>query len=51
MVSYGGCTLSPAQREGFSKFNKIYEFDFNIFGQVGSMWRWALNWVVQWVVL
>ena len=24
------------QREGFSKFNKIYEFDFNILGMVGA---------------
>ena len=24
------------QREGFSKFNKIYEFDFNILGKVSA---------------
>lgn len=26
--------LVLTQREGFSKFNKIYEFDYNILGQV-----------------
>ena len=32
------CTYySAIQREGFSKFNKIYEFDFNILGKVGEL--------------
>ena len=26
--------LISLQREGFSKFNKIYEFDYNILGSV-----------------
>lgn len=27
---------STLQREGFSKFNKIYEFDFTILGKVSA---------------
>lgn len=30
---------TPPQREGFSKFNKIYEFDFSILGKVGVLIR------------
>ena len=28
------CVLFSLQREGFSKFNKVYEFDYSLFGRV-----------------